>query len=96
MSFQRTVKVKPTRLYQDLAGVQVPEQEEEVIATYTAIRIESLDANEKLASVYYSISLENASVLGYGYANFNYQDPMDILDEAETYLLESLNSIDIR
>ncbi len=26
----------------------------------------------------------------------NYQDPMDILDEAETYLLESLNSIDIR
>ncbi|ENZ4845294.1 hypothetical protein D9K82_10410 [Klebsiella pneumoniae] len=95
MSFQRTVKVKPTRLYQDLAGVQVPEQEEEVTATYTAIRLESLDATENLASVYYSISLENASVTGYGYVNFTYEDLGNILEEAEAYLQESFNVVAI-
>lgn len=89
MSFQRTVKVTPTKLYQELAGVQVPQPEEDVTATYTAIRLESMDTTTKSASVYYSISLENASIPGYGYANFIYEDPGNLLAEAETYLQAS-------
>ncbi|MBZ7829879.1 hypothetical protein [Raoultella planticola] len=93
MPFQRTVKVTPTKLYQELAGVQVPQPEEDVTATYTAIRLESLDATTRLASVYYSISLENASVTGYGYVNFTYEDLGNILEEAEAYLQESFNVV---
>lgn len=74
MPFQRTVKVTPTKLYQELGGLQVAEPEEEVTITYSAIRLESLDATTGLASVYYSISIDNASAIGYGYANFTYED----------------------
>lgn len=93
MSFQRIVKVTPTKLYQELAGVQVPEPEEDVTATYTAIRLESMDVTTKSASVYYSISLENASIPGYGYANFTYDDPGNLLVEAEIYLRESFEVV---
>ncbi|HFS7987285.1 TPA: hypothetical protein ACH2IQ_002340 [Klebsiella pneumoniae] len=93
MSFQRTVKVTPTRLYQELAGVQVPEPEEEVIATYTAIRLESMDSVSKLASVYYSISLDNAAVLGYSYVNFPYEELGNALAEAEAYLKASFDIV---
>ncbi|HFE2974014.1 TPA: hypothetical protein ACRRZR_005017 [Klebsiella quasipneumoniae] len=94
MSFQRTVKVNPTKLYQELGGLQVAQEEEEVAATYTAFRLESLDATTRLASVYYSISLENASIPGYGYANFTYEDPGNLLAEAETYLKTSFDVIE--
>lgn len=93
MSFQRTVKVNPAKLYQELGGVQVPEPQEEVTATYTAIRLELLDATTNLASVYYSISLDNASVIGYGYANFTYEDLGNILAEAEAYLQASFDVV---
>ncbi|HFE2971605.1 hypothetical protein [Klebsiella pneumoniae] len=93
MSFQRTIKVTPVKLYQSLAGVQVPEQEEEVIATYTAIRLESMDSVSKVASVYYSISLDNAAVPGYSYVNFPYEDMGNLLAEAEAYLKESLDQV---
>ena len=93
MSFQRTVKVTPVKFYQSLAGVQVPEPEEEVTATYTAIRLESLDSVNKLASVYYSISLDNAEVLGYAYVNFTYEDIGNLLQEAEVYLQQSFDVV---
>ncbi len=82
MPFQRTVKVTPTKLYQELGGLQVAEPEEEVTITYSAIRLESLDATTRLASVYYSISMDNASAIGYGYANFTYEDLGNILAES--------------
>lgn len=93
MSFQRTVKVSPTKLYQELAGAQVPQPEEDVTATYTAIRLESMDVTTKSASVYYSINLDNASVIGYGYANFTYEDLGNILAEAEAYLQASFDVV---
>lgn len=93
MSFQRTVKVTPVKFYQSLAGVQVPEPEEEVTATYTAIRLESLDGVSKLASVYYSISLDNAEVLGYSYVNFSYEDIGNLLQEAEVHLQQSFDVV---
>ena len=93
MSFQRTVKITPTKLYQELGGVQVPEPEEEVIVAYTAIRLESLDATTNLASVCYSISIDGASVIGYGYANFTYEDLGNILSEAESYLQASFDTV---
>lgn len=93
MSFQRTVKVNPTKLYQELAGIQVPQPEEDVTATYTAIRLESLDATSRIASVYYSISINNASVIGYGYANFTYEDLGNILAEAEAWLQASFDVV---
>ncbi|KKY90373.1 hypothetical protein OA43_00685 [Klebsiella variicola] len=93
MPFQRKVKVTPTKLYQELAGVQVPQPEEDVTATYTAIRLESLDATTRLASVYYSISMDNASAIGYGYANFTYEDLGDILAEAEAWLQASFDVV---
>jgi hypothetical protein len=65
-------------LYQELGGLQVAEPEEEVTITYSAIRLESLDATTRLASVYYSISIDNASAIGYGYANY-YEDLGNIL-----------------
>ena len=92
MSFQRIVKVTPAKLYQALGGLQVPQQEEEVTATYTAIRLESLDATTKLASVYYSISMDNVSAIGYGYVNFTYEDLGNILAEAEAWLQESFDT----
>ncbi|PLK35681.1 hypothetical protein CWN53_01485 [Klebsiella pneumoniae] len=81
------------KFYQSLAGVQVPEPEEEVTATYTAIRLESLDSVNKLASVYYSISLDNAEVLGYAYVNFTYKDIGNLLQEAEVYLQQSFDVV---
>lgn len=93
MSFQRTVKVVPTKLYQELGGLQVPQPEEEITVTYTAIRLESLDATTRLASVYYSISIDNASVIGYGYANFTYEDLGNILTEAEAWLRASFDVV---
>ncbi|EPC0958381.1 hypothetical protein ACRV44_005520 [Klebsiella pneumoniae] len=93
MSFQRTVKVNPTKLYQELGGLQVAQEEEEVAATYTAFRLESMDASTKMASVYYSITLENTAVPGYGYANFTYEDQGNILAEAEAYLQASFDVV---
>ncbi|HBQ7163634.1 TPA: hypothetical protein L8P65_001507 [Klebsiella pneumoniae] len=93
MPFQRTVKVTPTKLYQELGGLQVAEPEEEVTITYSAIRLESLDATTRLASVYYSISMDNASAIGYGYANFTYEDLGNILAEAEAWLQASFDVV---
>ena len=93
MSFQRTVKVNPTKLYQELGGLQVPQPEEEITVTYTAIRLESLDATSRLASVYYSISMDDASVIGYGYANFTYEDLGNIRMEAEAWLQASFDVV---
>lgn len=93
MSFQRTVKVVPTKLYQEMGGLQVPQPEEEITVTYTAIRLESLDTTTMLASVYYSISMDGASVIGYGYANFTYEDLGNILAEAEAWLQASFDVV---
>ena len=93
MPFQRTVKVTPTKLYQELGGLQVAEPEEEVTIIYSAIRLESLDATTRLASVYYSISMDNASAIGYGYANFTYEDLGNILAEAEAWLQASFDVV---
>ena len=46
-----------------------------------------------LASVYYSISMDNASVIGYGYANFTYEDLGNILAEAEAWLQASFDVV---
>ena len=93
MPFQRTVKVTPTKLYQELGGLQVAEPEEEVTITYSAIRLESLDATTRLASVYYSISIDNASAIGYGYANFTNEALGNILAEAEAWLQASFDVV---
>ncbi|MBP5848407.1 hypothetical protein [Klebsiella variicola] len=89
MSFERTVKVNPTKLYQELAGLQIQLPDEEVTVTYTAFRLESIDTSTKLASVCYRVSLDDSITPGGGYVNFVYENSDNLLEEAEAHLQKS-------